>query len=343
MQEYWVENFGRLNISDWLSLDDLTYQIGKVTLCETDKGHGELNAGKTPEKVSAEDIQPGPMEGDGEARASVVPVGFPDKNCPGTMEPNSWGDFEGFSEASDEAESFALEAGARSDRWPPEERPPSMEEHLGVALGSRLSNRNIRSMMGAASISSLETQLSCETIFKFAFRDILAQQLTEDICTLDQFLEARSEENAASEPVKRPFCSNSRKLWRTLRDANSAPTSRYLWTKSHCLDNFLLVLGIDSTQKDPSGNHHLTSEGANRKEIEELMDVNGFNIHNCKALIQTKLSVSPSPRRGNLFVHNLFLKKTPSHGTLQYITIPRKRRLFTTRSLKMKIFKSDVC
>ncbi|XP_007660666.1 uncharacterized protein CLBA1 [Ornithorhynchus anatinus] len=343
MQEQWVENFGRLSVSDWLPLNDLTDQLGKVTLCETDKGHGDPNAGKTRENVSAEDVEPGPLEGDGKATASAVPAGLPGRNCPGTPEPNSWGDFEGFSEASDEAESFALEAGARSDRWPPEEGPPSKEEHFGVALGSRLSSRNIQGMMEAASISSRETQLNYENIFKFAFRDVLARQLTEDILTLDQFLEARSEENAASEPGKRPFCSNSRKLWRTLRDANSAPTSRCLWTKSHCLDNFLLVLGIDSTQKDPSGSNPLTSEGANLKEIEELMDVNGFNIHNCKALIQTKLSVSPSPRHGNLFIYNLFLKKTPSHGTLQYITTPRKRRLFTTRSLKMKIFKSDVC
>lgn len=56
-----------------------------------------------------------------------------------------------------------------------------------------------------------------------------------------------------------------------------------------------------------------------------------------------QLSITPDSRQSNLFTYNLFLKKAPSGGNLQYITVPQKKRIFTTQSLKLKMFRSNIC
>ncbi|KAL8168851.1 UNVERIFIED_CONTAM: hypothetical protein K2H54_020392 [Gekko kuhli] len=91
----------------------------------------------------------------------------------------------------------------------------------------------------------------------------------------------------------------------------------------------------------PEGNDGVL-EKSNVKENEDS-NIDKFSISSCKALIQTKLSVSPDPKQSHLFTYNLFLKKTPSTGNTQYITVPQKKRIFTTQSLKMKMFSSNVC
>uniref|UniRef100_A0A8C0IP21 Clathrin binding box of aftiphilin containing 1 n=1 Tax=Chelonoidis abingdonii TaxID=106734 RepID=A0A8C0IP21_CHEAB len=97
---------------------------------------------------------------------------------------------------------------------------------------------------------------------------------------------------------------DSGNVWRTLRDPHSTTGLRCPRNKSHCQENFLSALGIDVNQK---------------------------------------LAVSPDSRHGHFFSYNLFLKRTPSNGNMQFKTVPGKKRIFSTHSLKMKIFNSDVC
>ncbi|MXQ87424.1 hypothetical protein E5288_WYG000055 [Bos mutus] len=72
-------------------------------------------------------------------------------------------------------------------------------------------------------------------------------------------------------------------------------------------------------------------------EPEEL----GFHLQRCRALIQTKLSGTPTGGQGSLITYSLFLK-TPIHGNGQYITIPRKKKIFSPRNLKLTLFNSDI-
>ncbi|XP_043844703.1 uncharacterized protein CLBA1 [Dromiciops gliroides] len=255
-----------------------------------------------------------------------------------------WGDFEGFSEAADQGDTFStLDI---LERWAaPGSRGSDPDLNgCGPTPGARLQPESPPAAGGAAAGSPVEANLSYENIFKLVFQEVPVQQITEDICTLHHFLEKHTEENTSCKPVKKqPFCSESQKLWKILQDEDGTSTSKCLWSKSHCQDNFLLVLGIDAAQKDLSEGKNHVLEDSNLKETEELTEVNGFNLNNCKALIQTKLSGSSAPRHNSLFMYNLFLKKTPSSGNMQYITIPRKKKLFTARNLKMKFFNSDVC
>ncbi|KAG6933261.1 hypothetical protein G0U57_019568, partial [Chelydra serpentina] len=109
---------------------------------------------------------------------------------------------------------------------------------------------------------------------------------------------------------------DSGNLWRTLREPDSITGLRCPWNKSYCQENFLSALGIDVNQKDFSGDSKEGLEETNVKINEDLED--GFNITKCKALIQTKLSVSPDSRHGHFFSYNLFLKRTPSNGNMQF-------------------------
>uniref|UniRef100_A0A5F8GL89 Aftiphilin clathrin-binding box domain-containing protein n=1 Tax=Monodelphis domestica TaxID=13616 RepID=A0A5F8GL89_MONDO len=271
-------------------------------------------------------------------------AGVSDGGCSCSVEHNSsWGDFEGFSETSDKSDTFStLEM---LERWA---APGTRESDADLnACGSNscgcLQADSLTRMSETAAVSPNQASLSYENIFKLVFQEVPVQQMTEDICTLRHFLEKHNEENTSCKSVKKQLCSESQKLWRILQDEDSTSTSRCLWSKSHCQDNFLLVLGIDAAQKDLSGDKNHVLEDSNLKETEELTEVNGFNLNNCKALIQTKLSGSSAPRHSSLFMYNLFLKKTPSSGNMQYITIPRKKKLFTAWNLKMKFFNSDVC
>lgn len=42
---------------------------------------------------------------------------------------------------------------------------------------------------------------------------------------------------------------DSGNIWRTLGDFYNAPRLRHPWSKSHCQENLLSVLGIDANQK----------------------------------------------------------------------------------------------
>lgn len=60
------------------------------------------------------------------------------------------------------------------------------------------------------------------------------------------------------------------------------------------------------------------------------------------SLLSCQLPGTPGGRQGSLITYSLFFKN-PIHGNGQYITIPRKKKIFSPRNLKMALFNSDVC
>ncbi|XP_027705129.1 uncharacterized protein CLBA1 isoform X1 [Vombatus ursinus] len=332
-------------------LGDLVEAAERASVSEPPQGNGGAHApgsrGCDEEAAkTAASALPRP-EGKARSAAGSAAAGEPgssDGSPWGSTEHNSsWGDFEGFSEASDKSDTFSsLDI---LERWAAPGARGSDADLNGCVTTpcGCLQTESLPCMGETAAASPSKANLSYENIFKLVFQEVPVQQMTEDICTLHHFLEKHNEENTSCKSVKKQFCSESQKLWRILQEKDGTSTSKCLWSKSHCQDNFLLVLGIDAAQKDLSGGKNHVLEDSNLKETEELTEVNGFNLNNCKALIQTKLSGSSAPRHSSLFMYNLFLKKTPSSGNMQYITIPRKKKLFTARNLKMKFFNSDVC
>ncbi|XP_010858947.1 PREDICTED: uncharacterized protein C14orf79 homolog, partial [Bison bison bison] len=129
--------------------------------------------------------------------------------------------------------------------------------------------------------------VSCEDVFRSAFQEVPVPQATEGISTLDHFLEARNEESSGLESAQK-LCSESRKLWRALHNTGTTTISRCIWSESRSRENFLPVLGVDAAQKSLSGSPGRTLGEPGLHEPEEL----GFHLQRCRALIQTKVSVS---------------------------------------------------
>ncbi|EGV94907.1 Uncharacterized protein C14orf79-like, partial [Cricetulus griseus] len=224
--------------------------------------------------------------------------------------------------------------GRAADHQP--RRPPSVAKEHGSCQGQQGGPW----VTGAAAGPSSESILSYEKVFRFAFQEVPVEQATEDVCSLDHFLEKSSEENTSLASVPR-LCSESRKLWRALQNTDTGSASPCLWSESHCRENLFPVLGIDATQKSGSGGQDHVLEGSDLRKPEELLAVSSFHLHHCKALIQTKLSGTSGSRQGSLITYSLFLK-TPLQGNGHYTTIPQKK-IFTPRNLKMAFFSNGVC
>ncbi|XP_027493808.1 uncharacterized protein CLBA1 [Corapipo altera] len=261
-----------------------------------------------------------------------------------TSEPSgSWGDFEGFKESLDKSERFNhnLEVLVKSTK-PFGADTELSSGHCSPSAAQFCAEPSLCSGIQEALGSLNEADHSYEDIFKLGFPEVFVSQSTESIRSLEQVLDTNNEDVGITELLKNQLWINSGNLWRTLRDSDNTPSLRHPWSKSHCQENLLSVLGIDANQKDISENQDDIFEESNVKDSEDFR-FDGFSINDCKALIQTKLSVSPDSRHGHLFTCNLFLKTTPSNKSTQYITIPKKKHLFTTNNLKMKFFSSDVC
>lgn len=245
-----------------------------------------------------------------------------------------WGEFEGFQESSAKSEEFSqsFELLGRAAECQPLRTPSTPKEG-----GSCQVQQGGPWVTGTAAGPSSESILSYEKVFRLAFQEVPVEQATEDVCSLDRFLETGSEETA---PVPR-LCSESRKLWRALQNTDTVSASRCLWSESHCRKNLFPVLGIDAAQKSLSGDQGHDLEGSDCRKPEDLLGVSGFHLHHCKALIQTKLSGTSGSRQGSLITYSLFLK-TPLQGNGRYITIPQKK-IFTPRNLKMAFFNNNVC
>ncbi|KFR00801.1 Uncharacterized protein C14orf79, partial [Nipponia nippon] len=279
---------------------------------------------------------------------SLPVVNSKGRTCEGsgysTSEPSgSWGDFEGFRESLDKSERFShnLEVLVKSTKTSRVDADLS-NEHCSTSAGHFCSEPSPRSGTQEASSSLKEANHSYEDIFKLGFPEVFVSQSRESIRSLDQVLDTNNEDVGIPELKKNQLCTDSGNIWRTLRDFDNTPSLRHPWSKSHCQENLLSVLGIDANQKDFTESQDDIFEESNVKDNEDFR-FDGFSINDCKALIQTKLSVSPDSRHGHLFTCNLFLKTTSSNGNMQYITIPRKKHIFATHNLKMKFFSSDIC
>lgn len=319
------------------SVSDLAQEPGEGSLHRT--AAEQSGDGLEPRRICCDDDS-SLTPPDAKASGSGLEEGLPacTLSCPHPGElSGGWGEFEGFRESSAKSAQFSqpFELLGRAAEHHPQ-RPPSVPKEHGscqVQQGGPWAT-------GAAAGPSSESILSYEKVFRFAFQEVPVERETEDVCSLDHFLGISSEENAGLASVPR-LCSESRKLWRALQNTDTVSTSPCLWNESHCWENLFPVLGIDAAQKSLSGGQGHVLEGSDLRKPEELLAVNSFRLHHCKALIQTKLSGTSGSRQGSLITYSLFLK-TPLQGNGHYITIPQKK-IFTPRNLKMAFFNNGVC
>ncbi|KFQ15145.1 Uncharacterized protein C14orf79, partial [Leptosomus discolor] len=258
-----------------------------------------------------------------------------------TSEPSgSWGDFEGFKESLDKSERFShnLEVLVKSTKTS-SVRTDLSSERCSASAGHFCSEPSLRSGIQEASSFLNEANHSYEDIFKLGFPDVFVSQSRESIRSLDQVLGANNEDVGIPELTKTQLCIDSGNIWRTLRDFDDTLSLRHPWSKSHCQENLLSVLGIDANQKVIEQRQDDIFDESNVRDNEDFR-FDGFSINDCKGVIQTKLSVSPDSRHGHLFACNLFLKTASSNGNMQYITLPRKKQIFATHNLKQKFFSS---
>ncbi|XP_072720151.1 uncharacterized protein CLBA1 [Ciconia boyciana] len=333
-----VESLTNTDTSHRMSLKDLAVDIGDASLDESDCNSNERT--NNQEIINLEVMQQSLPAGNGKGRSCE---GFSESTYSTSELSGSWGDFEGFRESLDKSERFShnLEVLVKSTKTSRVNTDFS-SRHCGTSAGHFCSEPSLHSGTQEASSSVNEANHSYEDIFKLGFPEVFVSQSRDSIRSLDQVLDTNNEDVGIPELMKNQLSINSGNIWRTLRDFGNTPSLRHPWSKSHCQENLLSVLGIDANQKDFLESQDDIFEESNVKDNEDFR-IDGFSINDCKALIQTKLSVSPDSRHGHLFTCNLFLKTTSSNGNMQYITMPRKKHIFATQNLKMKFFSSDVC
>ncbi|KAM4779659.1 uncharacterized protein CLBA1 isoform 1-T2 [Cyanocitta cristata] len=333
-----VESLAHTDISHHGSPKDLAAEAGGVFLDENGCNWNERT--NNEEIVNLEVMQQSLPVMNGKGRSCE---GF-SESCFSTSEPSgSWGDFEGFKEPPDKSERFSHnpEVLVKSAKTSGADLDLS---NGGCSTSAAQSCAEPSLCLGIqeASGSLNEADHSCEEIFRLAFPEVFVPQSRESLRSLEQVLDANNEDVGIPELLKDQLCMDSENVWRMLRDFDNTLSSRHPWSKSHCQENLLSVLGIDANQKDISESQADIFEEPNVKDNEDFR-FDGFSVNDCKALIQTKLSVSPDSRHGHLFTCNLFLKTTSSNENTECITMPRKKQIFATHNLKMKFFSNDVC
>ncbi|KFO83481.1 Uncharacterized protein C14orf79, partial [Buceros rhinoceros silvestris] len=308
-------------------------EVGGMSLDESDCNLNERTYNE--EIINLEVMQQSLPVASGKGRSSE---GF-SESCQATSEPSgSWGDFEGFKESLDESERFSynFEVLVKSTKT----SRVDMDFSRGcrsTSAGHVCSEPSPRSGLQEASSSLKEANHSYEDIFKLGFPEVFVSQSRESVRSLDQVLDTNNEDVGIPELMKNQLCIDSENIWRMLRDFDNTPSLRHPWSKSRCQENLLSVLGIDANQKDFSESQDDIFEESNVKDNEDFR-FDGFSINDCKAVIQTKLSVSSDARHGHLFTCNLFLRSVSSNENMQYVTLPRKKHIFATHNLKMKFF-----
>ncbi|XP_026525903.1 uncharacterized protein CLBA1 [Notechis scutatus] len=254
---------------------------------------------------------------------------------------NTWGDFEGFSEVKLVNLSYIPE--------PLEKINEKVSHTIGMDINDTHSTTSFRQVLSKAvgyekeTVAKTTTKVvvSSEDTVKQSFPEIPVPQCFDKISTLKQALHPERQDANIPECTKKQACLDSANLWKTLTQCNSPSDLRCHRNEFHCQENLLAVLGINANQKAVPEFKASILEKTNKENEDSSVDK--FNLSTCKALIQTKLSVSPEPRQSHLFTYNLFLKKTPSSANMQYITVSQKKRFFTAQSLRMKMFSSNVC
>ncbi|XP_069715039.1 uncharacterized protein CLBA1 [Phaenicophaeus curvirostris] len=332
-----VESLANPDTSRLMSLKDPAAAVGATSLDESDCN---LNERTINEKIISLEVTQQSLPASSKGRSCE---GFAESSY-STSEPSgSWGDFEGFKEPLDESERFSH----NPDVLPNSIKTSGADTDLSrgycrASAGRFCSEPPLQSGIQEPSSSLSEVNNSYEDIFKLGFPEIFVSQSKESIRSLDQVLNTNNEDAGIPELMKNQICVDSGNIWRMLRDTDNTPSLRHPWSKSHCQENLLSVLGVDANQKNFSGSQDDIFEESN-VEVNEDFRFDGFGANDCKALIQTKLSVSSDSRHGHLFTHNLFLKTTSSDGNMQYITAPKKKHIFAKHNLKLKFFSSDVC
>lgn len=308
---------------------------------EADVCHLNQN-GNHDESLEVEIVQKTlPSENEEAKMSEESPVSFLDIDM--VESSSTWGDFEGFTEVKLDNLSHTPESlESLSGKQASTNHTDLSNNHFTTSCKQLFSRAAAHNRKVLANVPE-KASLSSEGIIKLSFPEVPVPQFLENINSLDQTLDLQTEEETGiPECMRKPFCTDSDTLWKTLTRSSNPSGLRCPWNGSHYQANLLAVLGIDAHEKVlPEGKGDIL-EKTPIKEKEDS-SVNKFNISTCKALIQTKLSVSPDSRQSHLFTYNLFLKKTPSSGNMQYITVPQKKRIFTTQSLKMKMFSSNVC
>ncbi|XP_064279190.1 uncharacterized protein CLBA1 [Passer domesticus] len=333
-----VESLGSVDIPHCELPEDLAAEAGGVSLQESGCDWNERKSDEEIVNLEAMQQSLPVTNSEGRSREEFSESSF------STSEPSgSWGDFEGFREPLDKPERFddnheVLVKSARARGA----HPDLSSGGCSISAAHVCTEPSLCHGMQEASGSQGEEDHSYEEIFKLGFPEVFVPQSRECIRSLEQVLEAKNEDVWIPELLKNQLCMDSGNVWRALRDFDNTPSSRHPWSKSHCQENLLRVLGVDANQKDVSENRADIFEESNIKDNEDFR-CDGFSVNDCKALIQTKLSVSPDSRHGHLFTCNLFLKTTSSNENTQCITIPRKKQIFSAHNLKMKFFSSDVC
>nr|XP_054491785.1 uncharacterized protein CLBA1 [Agelaius phoeniceus] len=329
-----VESLGNTDIPHCEPPKDLAAEAGGVCLNENGCDWNERT--RNEEIVNPEATQQSlpAMNSEGRSCEEFSESSF------STSEPSgSWGDFEGFTEPVNKSQRFSdkPEVLVKSAT-----NPGADLELSSISAAHVCAEPSLCQGMQEASGSLGEEGHNYEEIFKLGFPEVFVPQSRECIRSLEQVLDANNEDVWIPELLKNQLCMDSGNVWRALRDFDNTPSSRHPWSESHCQEILLSVLGVDANQKDVSENQTDIFEELNVKDNEDFQ-FDGFSVNDCKALIQTKLSVSPDSRHGPLFTCNLFLKTTSSNENTQCITIPRKKQIFSTHNLKMKFFNSNVC
>ncbi|XP_030806139.1 uncharacterized protein CLBA1 [Camarhynchus parvulus] len=333
-----AESLGNTDIPRCEPPKDLAAEAGGVSLHESGCNWNERTRNEEIVNLEATQQSLPAMNREGRSCEEFSESSF------STSEPSgSWGDFEGFTEPLDRSEIFSdkLEVLVKSATT----RGADLELSRGgcsISAAHVCAEPSLSHGMREASGSLREEDHSYEEIFKLGFPEVFVPQSRECIRSLEQVLDASNEDVWIPELLKNQLCMDSGNVWRALRDFDNAPSSRHPWSKSHCQENLLSVLGVDANQKDVSENQADIFEESNVKDNEDFR-FDGFSVNDCKALIQTKLSVSSDSRHGHLFTCNLFLKTTSSNESTQCIAVPRTKQIFSTHNLKMKFFSSDVC
>ncbi|KGL74032.1 Uncharacterized protein C14orf79, partial [Tinamus guttatus] len=255
----------------------------------------------------------------------------------------SWGDFEGFRESLDKAEIFGHNPEVLGKSMTTSKDVTDLRRGCcSASTGHFSSEPSPHTGRQEASSSLNEVNHSYGHIFKLGFPEVAVPQSRESIRSLDEVFDTNNEDTGIADFTKNQLCTDCGNIWRILKDFDNTSSLRHPWSKSHCQENLLSVLGINANQKDFPESQDILVDESNAKDDEDF-GFDGFNINNCKALIQTYWAVSPDSRDGHLFTCNLLLNRTTSGGNMQYITIPRKKQVFTMHNLKMKFFSNDVC
>ncbi|XP_062974193.1 uncharacterized protein CLBA1 [Elgaria multicarinata webbii] len=340
-----VEMHSAVEVSNQSFLKALSAEMGAISFSENSDGADvhHLNENRNlDESLEVEMVQKSLPSKSGDERVyEALLEGPPDTSV---VESNStWGDFEGFSEVKLED---LRNSPTSLEKLHEKQRDTNVAEFddsqpttSSRQFFSETSEHNRRETFGNVPMKAV---FSTEGIIKLSFPEVPAPQFLEKISSLEQLLDTKMEDANIPECTKKQLCTDSANLWKTLTHSSNPSGLRCLWDKSHYQENLLAVLGIDTHQKAlPEGKDDILEKLNATENVDSSVDK--FNIGTCKGLIQTKLSVSPDLRQNHLFTYNLFLKKTPSSGNMQYITVPQKKRIFTTQNLRMKMFSSNIC